>query len=86
MRHDIEAKAKQTCAQEIKRLNQKITKIKLDTEKYIETLTECQTYKQFLIELRPKMWQENQSETDFKNVTLFTTRKNFNRVTPAEGS
>merc|ERR1712048_792588 len=82
-KHDIEAKAKQTCAQEIKRLNQKITKIKLDIEKYNETLTECQTYKKFLIDLRPKMWYDKKSKEQ-KNEKADENEGNQDKVLDQE--
>ena len=62
LRHDREAKAKQEKAQRIKRMNQEISKIKLEIEKYNDALADCTKYQKFLDKLTPQSWFEEQEQ------------------------
>ncbi|ETO09484.1 flagellar associated protein [Reticulomyxa filosa] len=55
-KYEKEAKEKQEKIVQIKKLNQEITKIKAEVDKYNETLEYCRKYKAFLDALTPSEW------------------------------
>eukprot|EP01084_Bolivina_argentea_P068525 124747_1 len=61
-RYEKEVKEKQEKISQIKKLNQEISKVKSEMDKYNETLAYCRKYKAFLDELTPKEWFIQQKE------------------------
>ncbi|MBN3325842.1 CP100 protein, partial [Atractosteus spatula] len=71
-----EAKVKLEKVAEKKRLSAKIVSIKSDISKYEDILKEYMTYKEFLLKLSPKEWQQKYEEKHRKNKQARGVLKN----------
>ncbi|XP_069045543.1 cilia- and flagella-associated protein 100 isoform X2 [Lepisosteus oculatus] len=71
-----EAKVKLEKVAEKKRLSAKIVSIKSDISKYEDILKEYMTYKEFLLKLSPKEWQQKYEEKHRKNKQARAELKN----------
>jgi len=81
-KHDDMAKKKQKVAQQIKRSNQEIAKVKLEIEKYNDALADCTKYQMFLDSLTPESWFEEQEKLkNFRQSDKVDS--NENEVRPA---
>ena len=67
---DSETKKKQLRVNDIKKLNQEISKVENEITKYDEQLSACLKYKDFLDKLAPDDWKNAQKERRAKRRSV----------------